>query len=457
MKIKYSAIALIAFVLAAFTGCEELGNLMTQDDGVTVGLRVDGVGQDVAHIRLTHNGSAEDYWFCMNTTNLDAEARDVLERTLSDIVREEGEIEARTGVNRNVTFKGLAAKTTYRAIASRIDAYGNIVGNVADLKYATMRDPAVFEERGDWNMTYLKREQSEDDPDVENDVFRCDVSDTTETFVPVIISKSDFADAYGNLNDEQTRSAAVRSCFEDYVEYRNSEHAKWSKLISNKDCSYSQERLRSGDYWLFMMGITRDGELTGYYSCDDHLMEQEPMLAAYQDWLGTYTVTEETPSSQPLEYQVTIEAEENNLYMRMKGWEQTAKLPSELSTVPQGCPILLYFEKSTGDVYVVSEDLQNIETDAAGVYDFFVYGLVYMDETLSLIDLPNLRLARLSLKDKVVTATPERFTYVEDGKAKSSEFDSFCYVYTTVIWPQLTPLTEDVKVIRISNMKMTKL
>ena len=458
MKRFYSAIILAFMVSGIFAGCELLDASLIKDDGVTLTLRVDEVGQDIAHVRLTHDGSGEDYWYCMNSTNLDADARGLLERQLSDVLKEKGEIEAQVGVNRNVIFSGLKAKTDYRVIAARINEYGKIVGNVAEATYRTMRDPAVFEKKGNWVMSYKERKMVSEDDESEIEVFSCLVEgDTTETFVPMILSKDDFRDYYGEIEDV----TAVRSCFEEYVEFCNSSNTKWSKQIRNKTCEYTQERLRSDDYWLFMIGITKDGDLTGYYSCNEHKLIPEQAEPGFMDWVGVWRISEIVPSAESVTYEVTIKAEENNLYLRMYGWEKTAKLDEALREVPDMCPVLLYYEKSTGDVYVISEELNDLGTVAeADFYDFFLYGLVSLEEgDLSMINLPNLRLARMALNEgrQSVTFTPERFTYSEDGKAKSAEFEGFCYVYTMTIWPELTPLTPDLKVIRINNLKMERI
>ena len=444
---------LVIFSITCFCGCEVL-DTEVQQDGVTISLRVDAVGQDNVEIRLTHNGSGEDYWYCMNSDNLTAEASAILERELRTLLREDEEIEANVGINKYLVFKNLKANTKYRAIAARIDVYGRIVGNVAEVTYQTMRDPAVFEEIGYWNMSYKKRRPASEDAETESefDVFECKVSDndTTETFVPVIVSKSDFQEVYGG---------DVRRCFEDYVEFRNSENFKWRNKVSNKSCEYEQERLRSGDYWMFMMGVTKDGVLTGYYSRNSLTLEQEQQTLDYAKWLGVWRLSEKVPSAESIEYMVTINADENNLYLRMTGWENTSKVEEPLRGYLERLPVLLYFEKATGDIFVVSEELADLSTEVeAQFYDFYLYGLVYMGAELSLINLPNIRLARMSMDvNGNVTVTPEKFTYTEDGKAMTARFESFCYTYTTTLWPSLTPMTPDIKVIEIDNLKMEKL
>jgi hypothetical protein len=144
----------------------------------------------------------------------------------------------------------------------------------------------------------------------------------------------------------------------------------------------------------------------------------------------------------------------------MAGWEYTDEIDAALREVPFQLPVLLYFEKSTGYVYVVSEEMAELPTVAAAdMYDFYLYGLVSMDSNLSLINIPNLRIARFVMNDdeRSVTVTPERFTYTEGDKAKSALFESFCYTYIWTLWPELSPLTPDVRVISLNNLKMEKI
>lgn len=451
---KKLCLAVLAVVgLLGAVSCEDVID-DTIVDNVRLTIRVDEVGQNEVYLRLTHNGENNQYWYCMSPTdNLDAEPREILERTIRNVVREEGNLTARVGVNRSLKFDGLEAHTQYRAIAAIVNDQAEIVGDVAVVTFQTQRDPAVFTDLGAtgiWQMSYSKRYTSGDD-DTEYDVFKCEVADTAHTFVPMIIKKEDFSNYYGDDH---------RLFFEDYVASCNEDNVKWSKVIRNKTCEHTQERLRSGDYWMFMIGVNRDGELTGYYAQEEKIFRQEQQTAEFAKWLGLWTLSEITPSSKPIQYNVTITAEENNLYLRMAGWEYSDIMDAAMTEVPFQLPILLYFEKSTGCVYVVSEEMADLPTAAAAdMYDFYLYGLVYMDANLSLINLPNLRLARFAMNDdgRTVTVTPERFTYTEGDKAKSALFESFCYTYIWTLWPELSPITPGVKVISLNNLKMEKI
>jgi hypothetical protein len=74
-----------------------------------------------------------------------------------------------------------------------------------------------------------------------------------------------------------------------------------------------------------------------------------------------------------------------------------------LSDIPQTIPLTLYFEKSSGDIYVISEQLPDIKDNQAlaDLYDFFAYGtveVVYNDiPTVIPVDMSNMRIARFSM------------------------------------------------------------
>ena len=132
------------------------------------------------------------------TDNFDADAREILERTIRNIIRQEGNLTVRVGVNRSLAFEGLQAQTRYRAIAAMVNDKAEIVGEIAEVTFETKRDPAVFTDLGAsglWRMSWSKRITSSDD-DLEYDVFKCEVTDTSHTFVPMIISKADFKNYY---------------------------------------------------------------------------------------------------------------------------------------------------------------------------------------------------------------------------------------------------------------------
>ena len=458
-RILYPIIAFV--VMLFFVGCIENQELKgPEGDDVALSLRVDEVFKEKAYIRLNHNGSLEECWFHILTEDLQTDALAVLKDTLSKILDAGKNVKVQHGVNKNLTFENLKAKTEYRVIASIINQDGTLAGNVAELRFKTLRDLDVFEEHPSWKIEYKERRVSKDDVDQENEIFSCSVGDSKDTYVPCLLSKADFKESY---NDN------LRSCFEDYVAFRNQEHVKWHNVVLAEDCEHIEDRLRSGEYLVFMVGIDSLGTLTGYYAKEEFSIKQDPAMSSYRAWVGKWKLRGRAGDKE-VEYQVEIKPDENNLYLRMYGWENsTASKGFEgMTSIPAAgedhnhLSVLLYFSKASGDIYVVSEELAPIP-DYAGIYYFYLYGCIEVDYngvmTLVPVDMPNMRVARFSLNSAKTkaSATPEPFIMEVGGVYYDTEFLYFNYSYIfPAVYQGLVPVTLDTAVPKISSLVLEK-
>lgn len=445
----WAAFSLCAIV--PLSGCS--GNLETEtiEDEIVVSLRLDQVFQEKVYVRLNHDGSQEDFWFYLVTEDMFTEAEELLKEYLESKIDEDGEIVGNVGTNRNISIDGLQPKTTYRIMASRVLPEGKMTGNVAELSFTTLRDPDVFESHPSWNMQYKERRVSEDDPDIESEVFTCHAGDSEDTYVPCLLSKADFERSYGSN---------LRACFEDYIAFRNLEHVKWAEEVRSESCEHIEDRLRHGDYILFMIGIDADGELTGYYSMTECKIAQEAATDEYRRWLGQWTVVGSC-GDRRIRYELEISPDENNLYYRMSGWESTSAT-DYFKNLPEELPILLYFEKTSGDVYVVSEAFDDLEDPVmADFYDFFLYGCVEIDYNGQMTEVPvdveNLRIARFSLiGENLAQVTPEIFSFDLNGTHYDAPFRYFNYSYVSMMYAGLVPVTADSVVPRIDTMRLER-
>ena len=443
------AVTLFAFLILA--GCE--GKLSTDSvtDDTEVTLRLDEAFQEKAYIRLNHDGSQDDYWCYIVTQDMLSDAAVLLKEHIAATLVSAGEIEVGTGTNKNITVGDLQPKTSYRMIAARVLQDGKITGNVAELVFATLRNPDVFEVHPEWEITYKERRVAADDLNVESEVFDCSAGEGGDTYVPCLLSKSDFESSYGGN---------LRACFEDYVAFRNLQHVKWPNVVTAESCEHLEDRLRHGDYIVFMIGIDAEGELTGWYARTDVTIEQEKATDAYRRWIGKWEL-KGTCGEQTITYQVEIAPDENNLYYRMYGWEADTAT-NYFAELPTQRPILLYFEKSSGDAYVVSEEIADFEDPTlAEFYDFFVYGCVeidyYGEMTEVPVDIPNLRIARFSLvNDNRAKVAPEIFSFDLNGVHYEAPFIYFSYSYISALYQGLVPVTVDSVVPRISTMTLSR-
>ena len=112
---------------------------------------------------------------------------------------------------------------------------------------------------------------------------------------------------------------------------------------------------------------------------------------------------------------------------------------SDLSDIPSTIPLKLQFEKSSGDVYVMSEQLPDIKDNQAlaDFYDFFVYGsveVIYYDVlTVIPVDMENLPIARFSLTDSSHAKGDGTNISIDlYGEHYNTKFVAFNYFYSSL-------------------------
>ena len=428
-------VGLLSGGMLCFSSCGFLDEPVQKPVEIKVSLRLDEAFQDKAHVRLNHEGSHEDYWYYMHTTDLTTDAKELLSAKIEQELEANSVLVGNVGTNKNITFDGLKPRTTYRVIAAIISAEGKIVGDVVELEFSTLRDPDVFEEWPAWEISYKSRQVAPNDPNQETEVFMCSVKgDTTQTYIPCILTKSDFTRYYGS---------DLRKCFEDYIDYRNSFHVKWVQEVKRDSFEYTQDRLFSGDYVLFMIGVDTAGELTGYYSKTDFKLAQETPLKAYENWVGSWTLKGEClnktadGSTRTMEYKIDIVPTENNLYYELYGYD--AKTFESLKEIPYIIPLTLYFEKSTGDIYVISEVLPDVPDNQAlaDLWNFYAYGSVEVIYggvlTLIPVDINNMRIARFSMDDAKHARGYNTSVSIDlYGEYYNTEYVAFNYFYESL-------------------------
>jgi hypothetical protein len=357
------------------------------------------------------------------------------------------------GTNKNITLNDLQPKTSYRVIAARILSTGKITGEVAELTFVTLRDPSKFEVNPEWQIVYKGREADKEDENLDVEVFACTVGESAESYVPCVITKEDFSVYYKEDH---------RKCFEDYVAFRNAENVKWPNVILTEDYEHIENRLRHDDYILFMVGVDASGELTGYYAQTECKIEQEVATDAYRKWIGKWTLKGKC-NGKDITYQVEISPEENNLYYRMSGWESTTA-SGYFEGLPSLLPICLWFEKSTGNAYVVSEVFPDLEDPRmAERYDFYLYGCVNIESNGEMADMvivaDNVKIAKFVLtSDSRAVAYPEKSEFYDSTGARYEEpFAYFNYSYIiATIYDGLVPVTTDMLVPRIDTITLER-
>jgi hypothetical protein len=430
---------ILVFSLAAFVGCEKGNDPVPQKEEVSIVLDVDQLSLESASVRVRHSGSPDLLWVYMNTTDLESDAASLIANKISKDLELTGEIVANRGQNKSLTMSALQAKSYYRFICSAIDEVTGLpYGDVAEITYRTRRDPSVFEMNDSWTISRGERTMNNQDK-TEYDNFICE-SDDEQTYVVLTLKDSDFEYYYKN---------DLRSLFEDYQSSFGFEEgsSKWKSVLSSGDITWSEQRLRSGDWTAYMIGIDSDGELSGLYQLLQFTVEQEVASAEYNRWLGTWMVSDK--NGEPL-FEIQIIPSENNMWYYMAGWESSNVFGFD--TYDPALMPELYFDKETGKMLFISQYVNSMVSGSETV-DFYFTGTFTYGNTYVLGDqVLNLRMAESTFVNSTYSeAAISSLTFQNSGM--EFPIESICYMYyngsqlgSISLAPPTLPLTMTKKV-----------
>ena len=413
--IRTDVILKLFAVLSIFTfvGCQnQIDGPTLQEDHATIMLDIDKLTLESASIRIRHNGPSDMLWVYMHTDDMETDAAHLIQDKVARELELTKEIVAERGQNKSLTVQSLLPKCYYRFICSAIDEItGMPCGEVAELEFRTRRDPSVFEKNDNWSISRGERYENNQDK-MEYDNFICK-SDDDQSYVFLTLKKSDFESYY---------QGDLRALFEDYHSSFGFEtgSSKWKTVLSSGDITWPEQRLRSGDWTAYMIGIDTDGELSGLYQELKFTVEQEVATEEYNRWLGKWTVSDKNGEKL---FDIDILPNENNMWYYMAGWESGNIL--QLDTYDSHLMPELFFDKTTYKLVFVSQYLNTmIDNGDNWIFYFsgtFTYGNSYVlgDEVL------NYKMAEATLIGDSAQIAPLKF--VTNG----SEFmiESICYIY----------------------------
>ena len=416
--IRTDVILKLFAVLSIFTfvGCQnQIDGPTLQEDHATIMLDIDKLTLESASIRIRHNGPSDMLWVYMYTDDMETDAAHLIQDKVARELELTKEIVAERGQNKSLTVQSLLPKCYYRFICSAIDEItGMPCGEVAELEFRTRRDPSVFEKNDSWSISRGKRSVNNQDK-MEYDNFIC-ASDDDQSYVVFTLKVSDL-EAYYNGN--------LRALFEDYHSSFGFEagSSKWNSVLSSGDLTWSEQRLRSGEWVAYMLGIDPDGELSGLYQEFQFTVEQETATNEYNRWLGTWMVSDKNGDDL---FEIQIIPSENNMWYYMAGWE-SANIFGFDTYNPALMPEL-FFDKETGNMFFISQYVNTMVSGTESV-DFyftgtFTYGNTYVlgDEVL------NLRMAESSFVNSIYSeAMINALQFVNSGM--SFPIESICYMY----------------------------
>ena len=408
---------LVGTMIISLLGCQQSDpveeNVATTD--VAILLDLDKVTLEAANVRVRHTGALDMTWVYMTTQDLETPAATLLAEKLAADVKLTGEVVAYVGSNKSIAITDLDPKSYYRFICQAIDAQTcQTIGTPSELTFRTRRDPAVFEINDNWTITVGERKVSNVD-NQEYDSFILDSNDE-ESYVLVPLKVSDFDFYYSNN---------MQAFFEDYVASYGYEVGdnKWKDVVKTGDMTWTEQRLRSGEWFIFMIGIDSEGELTGYYQKLELTIKQEVATDAYNRWLGTWQVSKDGE----ILFNIDILPSENNMWFYMSGWESNNVYGYD-TTDPALMPEL-FFDKETGEMCFISQYVNTMVSNSE-TYDFYFSGTFTYGSTYVLgSEVLNYRMADAGFLDSTYkNVRVEPCDFVTQGL--SFPIESVCYMYS---------------------------
>ena len=392
-------------------------------------LSVDKTSLETVDIRVRHDGTNDQNWVYISTADLETDADELIDAVIANELSLTNQILANTGNNKSIRISGLEPKSYYRLIVKFIDAKGTPVGKAQQIVFRTNRNLDVFEVNSNWNVSYDNRTQGVDPLSselVEYDNFKCTSTDE-EPYILAVIKKSDY-DSFVKNTDHKLK---IRTFFEEYIASSGVEVGsdKWAEIVEKGNCSWQEQRLRCGDWYLFMVGVDEKGELTGLYKQVQCLIPEEEATDAYNRWLGTWEVNA-YDNMVPVKFTLTILKAEANMWYYSVGWE-----PNNIYGIdPASLPVELFFDKTTGKVYLVSQYVSSAVDMAGAVMDFYMYGVFPYGGASTFLDTMNTKIAEFTMTDNSNTeakVTGMTFTTTQAGSLLSFQYkEAIYYMYT---------------------------
>jgi hypothetical protein len=130
-----------------------------------------------------------------------------------------------------------------------------------------------------------------------------------------------------------------------------------------------------------MIGLDDENELSGLYKQFNVTVEPEQPTEAYNNWLGWWEISFPNGATS---WNIYIDDLDPNMWFTSVGWE-----PEYIAADVTNMPLKLYFSKSTGEIYFVSQEVAT-GNDGSVVY---YYGTFPYGQYQTVLDYDNVRVA----------------------------------------------------------------
>ena len=314
---------------------------------------------NTAKIKISHDGTSSDTWYGFATTN---------SNVTKAITEKHAELTAAgniKGLRKQTSFTDtineLAPETEYTYIAFGITADGTLYGQPASIKFTTEREAGKIEETDTWTITYDGRGENQGE-EVELFSIECEKGNqyyfTTVSDYILEANKLEVADYVKYVIDQE-------------IPMLLSYGYKISDLVLSESMTLAAARMESGDYHGLAIGFNNKGEATGYYSANAFTIEEEAAEDAYNQWLGTWELTDATGDNK---FEITIHHYDNNFMYALTGWECGSHMPVDF-TEALGETIVFPLTYKDGKAYFKEYGITYLSASAASNKEELYFGL----------------------------------------------------------------------------------
>ena len=280
--------------------------------------------------------------------------------------------------------------------------------------------------RTDWSIVYEGRWEDyvEEDGSL-SDVEKFTVSCPGAVYFEVrILGKDELAN---NFN------GSLKAYLEDEEGWIAKDAEAAGRSFSELDYIYTQstntilfDRSRSGEYNYILIGITKDGKVSGDYTQTTVVIEQEAASGEYKKWLGEWLV-----SNGEVGYRISVSQSEANWLYRVDGWETGSSIaPAPTGTVMDQEYIEARFDRNSGNMVFFSQYLGGYEDDEWGWLDEYFLGNILDSGGFQGITDTGLDVGVASFEAEstvVANLTGAPLKMYVDGMAFDTKFYSMCY------------------------------
>lgn len=239
-------------------------------------------------------------------------------------------------------------------------------------------DKLVLNERSDWSISYVAREDWEnEDGSVEKVEHFKMAYKGNGYYIVRMITKENYEDPNVYNKDaaaffKYESESLIADAKKDGVNFWQYEDEVFTPKIT--DVFFN--RLRSGTWIAFLIELDSKGKATGNYAETTFTLTQEPATDSFSKWLGTWRA-----SNGLMGYDLTISSIENNFIYRIDGWEvgQAAAVDMNLEYLEGE------YWADNGFLYIRSQFLGSYDDDNLGTVDELFMGNIFDSNGLKLI------------------------------------------------------------------------